>query len=123
MTEQERKQNTFNIVKKHLLAMKEPCQKEESGSCMYRNEKNSRCAIGVLIPDKLYKSNCESGAAVFLIDKESQYYLKGLKFYWKNNGISINKAFLKDLQKVHDCYFTLKKKHLKLLAKHHNLSY
>jgi len=125
MTEQERKQNTFNIVKNHLLTMNNPCNSEDGNDCRYRNgkEKDNRCAIGILIPDKLYKSTCEGANPRTLISKHEAHYLKGLKAYWVKNGISTDTLFLTQLQSIHDDFFITKENHLESLAGEYDLNY
>jgi hypothetical protein len=55
------RQKIYDTVKAHLLA--QGCKSVELGafaSCLYRGPKDTKCAIGVLIPDALYSPQMEN---------------------------------------------------------------
>jgi len=56
------KQKIFNKVVRHLL--KQDCQAtDEGGNCRYRGNDGTMCAVGCLIPDKLYSPSFEGLSA------------------------------------------------------------
>ena len=59
LTHQEQAQAIFDRVITHLKAQGHPAQ-EEDGSCAYRAEDGSACAVGCLIPDEDYNICFES---------------------------------------------------------------
>jgi hypothetical protein len=66
-------QKIFDKVAKHLFtqgkrAMLDPTR--ESGQCMYRGPDGSKCAVGVLIPNKLYRKGMEMRTIIGLLDDE-----------------------------------------------------
>lgn len=89
-------QEIFNKVATHLFtqgtrAMLDPeC---ESGQCMYRGPNGSKCAVGVLIPDKLYRKNMETFTINGLLDDE-----KVVLPAW----MAENRELLWSLQSTHD---------------------
>lgn len=52
------RQETFDIVVKHLLTQNRKCSVD--GSCLYRGPNGDRCAAGVLIPDDRYNYDMEN---------------------------------------------------------------
>jgi len=50
-------QEIFTRVKRHLL--KQKCQAKALGGCRYRTSDDLKCAVGCLIPKKLYKTEIE----------------------------------------------------------------
>ena len=58
-------QQIFNRVAKHLLTQKQRCVRSPNDAglalCAYRNESGLACAVGALIPDKLYKPIMDNG--------------------------------------------------------------
>ena len=52
-------QTIYNTVCKHLLSMSDRSREPETGICVYRGPNNTKCAAGILIPDKLYKPHME----------------------------------------------------------------
>ena len=91
-------QEIFNKVATHLFtqgtrAMLDPeC---ESGQCMYRGPNGSKCAVGVLIPDKLYRKNMETFTINGLLDDE-----KVVLPAW----MAENRELLWALQSTHDLH-------------------
>lgn len=94
------KQETFDIVVRHLLTQGRKCKGylKDWCTCMvpkYR-EGNLRCAAGILIPDREYKEEFEDVAAEQLCEK------LGMDTFW---GHDIRLVHL--LQEVHDDYTPL----------------
>lgn len=56
MTDQE----VFDTVAKHLHAQGKPAYSEALGSCMYRGPGGTKCAVGCLIPDEVYRNEMDS---------------------------------------------------------------
>jgi hypothetical protein len=83
-------QQVFNRVVRFLR--KQGCQSitKDGRSCAYRGEGGRRCAVGCLIPNRLYEASMEGAAAEFPRVKK---ILKAL-------GIDIDLAMA--LQNVHD---------------------
>lgn len=93
-------QEIFDKVKKHLLKQGVKSVDAE-GFCNYRGLDSTKCAIGALIPDELYKSEMEGWDVYRLKDKfpEVASFL----------GLTTDKdrdlfRLLADLQGVHDVY-------------------
>lgn len=85
MTDQE----TYDIVKKHLL-----CQMKHSKtgySCRYRGDNGLKCALGALIPDEKYGSEMDGQI----------YYIDDLIV---DLGLTQSPDFLGKLQSIHDGY-------------------
>ena len=64
------------------------------GSCMYRGPNDTKCAVGCLIPDSVYKPGMEWKTFVALMNKfpEIRQLFDG-----------INAGLLANLQELHDC--------------------
>jgi hypothetical protein len=64
------------------------------GECAYRGvDENHRCAVGAILPDKLYKDSFESGGVVNIVTESA-----AVAHYFKDVDIS----FLSSAQKIHD---------------------
>lgn len=88
-------QKVFNVVYRHLMK-----QNKKSGSgifCRYRTKCGLRCAIGALIPNRLYHKDIEGSPVYDLlcINTDIRYHIK------KRFG-DCNMSLLDGLQKVHD---------------------
>jgi hypothetical protein len=90
-------QEIFDKVVRHLFKQNKKCTCPSvvagvPGSCLYRGENNTSCAIGSLIPDHLYDVSFENRGIRSLMLKEeiSDYF-----------GIE-NEIFLSSLQGIHD---------------------
>ena len=82
----------FNKVEKHLLTQNERCV-DDGGDCVYRGDNGLRCAIGKIIPNRLYHKKIETeNAGNEIVLKVIPY-----KFKPKNAG-----SFLGALQHIHD---------------------
>lgn len=109
-------QEIFNKVYKHLLTQNKQAVSynlfygQKNKLCKYRS-KNLKCAIGCLIPDKLYSKNMEGLSVEELaIEYPELGFKKG------------NIRLLGDLQSIHDLYDpTLWKQELKDIAKEFKL--
>ena len=87
------RQDIFNISASGLL--KQGKASKDSSSCMYRGPNGLKCAIGMLIPDELYKPRFEGySASGFGVRKAL------VKAGVPNTVAFVN--FLVRLQKVHD---------------------
>lgn len=53
-----RARDIFNKARKHLLKQKKAA-KNEDGTCEYRSDNGLRCAVGCLIPKRVYDSSAE----------------------------------------------------------------
>lgn len=112
-------QQIFNKVVKHLL--KQGVKSINRGKCLYRGPSGLKCAVGCLIPDKLYIKEIEGktigGMTIFSI------YYSILANILKKSGVGTKSFVLLDcLQDIHDHQIV---KHwpedLKQAAKLHNL--
>ena len=94
----------FSKVKKHLLSQNEKCI--SNNVCALKNEKGLSCAIGCLIPDKLYTPDLED----FYISIDGAYDRgsanKLVKILELINIPNTNlvRVMLKKLQEIHDEY-------------------
>ncbi len=99
-------QETFNIVKEHLLKQGE--QATINGQCRLRGANGTKCAIGALIPDEKYHSKME-------------WMLTGLEQF---ELLPLEKPFYIELQQLHDFEPVSKwPEKLKLFAVKRNLRY
>lgn len=89
------KQEIFNKVKKHLLSQNKRSRKS-NGICAYRGPDNLKCAVGGLIPDKLYCVEMDSGDDTYITNIVRRY--PDLKSFFGCQNIRL----LSSLQEVHD---------------------
>lgn len=96
----------FNYVVAQLLQQGQ--RSEKFGMCSYRGDKGRKCAVGWLIPDRLYCEEIEGG----VINPQALTTPKGLdKAYilqqiLYESGISEDQhEMLEKLQRIHDHYF------------------
>lgn len=97
------KQYIFDFVVKHLL--EQGVRAVKDGFCRYRGTNGTACAVGCMIPEKLYDTVLESLFVTELGDT-----LAGkidLELY---DLILKNEKLFSDLQEFHDYTFTLKPK-------------
>jgi hypothetical protein len=87
------KQETFDIVARHLLTQNETAYEPNRG-CMYRTSDGKKCAIGCLIPDDRYTPKIES-TSLFLGDPAGAL-IRDLGYDMDTIGM------LEDLRLVHD---------------------
>lgn len=91
------KQETFDIVAKHLLTQNEQARAMVANStmvmiegCAYRGKNGTKCAAGCLIPDELYSPKIEGKCSTHSDVKEL------LKDH--------NTMLVSSLQNIHDTY-------------------
>jgi hypothetical protein len=89
-----------STVKQHLLS--QGCKSIDEGfkgKCLYRGPRNTKCAIGCLIPDDLYSIKMEGMGACDLLSSYPQ-----LIPLIKPEDMDLGKAceLLVDLQQIHD---------------------
>ncbi len=110
----------FNKIVKHLLKQNKKCEltnKNDYKMCVYRGENGMKCAIGCILPDKLYRPRH---------DKESYdiYRLMNNLEIRKYFGGKDNIEFLVELQGIHDSYNPKNWKFkLKIFAKKYDLKF
>ena len=106
------KQKVFNIVKEHLLKQNEQSLSENK-TCMYRGNYDLKCAMGVLIPDNLYKSQMEECTIDSILEDfpELKKHFDSFGFY--------DLEFYGGLQGIHDGSFS----NAKDFAEHHDLEF
>ena len=87
-------QEIFNTVINHLYTQKK--KSIENKQCLYHGPKNTKCAVGCLIPDELYlpEFDTTNSASVLGI---TMHYPKNVPSYFKDNL-----RLLGDLQRLHD---------------------
>lgn len=87
------KQETFNVVKEHLLDQNAKSISPITGHCNYRGKDGMKCAVGVLIKDEHYKTYLEDNN---ILDKRVRAALL-------ESGIDAEcLQMLEDLQTMHD---------------------
>jgi len=88
------RQEVFNTVAKHLLTQNAKAQ-GTSGTCSYRGENDTKCAVGVLIKDEVYSPSIEGG----------NVHASRVQAALKASGIDLGPGdtiFLGALQGIHD---------------------
>jgi hypothetical protein len=89
-------QEIFNTVVTHFASMKHRSMLEDGETCAYRAPDGNKCAIGVLIPDDVYKPDIEGQG--FSFD-----YSDADVNMWINSTFTIdNYGLLCSLQTAHD---------------------
>ena len=111
----------FNKVVRHLFKQNKKCVNED-GACVYRGPNNTKCAVGALIPNRLYNEEMETEGVAFVFRRNEEVAeLIG----------RTNVDLLSSLQEMHDdAILTVKntfnkrllKKKLEYVAKNNNLS-
>lgn len=86
-------QEAFDKVVEHLLTQNEKSMGEGSCTCLYRGDNGTKCAIGCLIPDELYRYDFEarSISAIRITNPSILLLFKDIPI-----------EFLTGLQKIHD---------------------
>lgn len=104
-------QEIFNIVARHLLKQWKKSI-DGLGTCLYRSPDGSKCAIGCLMPDNLYRPEFEGRAITELPRVVLQAISKPSMT-----------GFLYNLQNLHDEYAVETwPRQLRLFAEHYALS-
>lgn len=109
----------FDKVANHLIKQGKRSLAPDGVGCMYRGNDKTKCAIGAIIPDKLYGSHLEGASFSVLVARtrcSGDKLWKHLEPYAAQVPISALKAILKvtthivsvsswgaALQLVHDC--------------------
>lgn len=88
-------QELFNRVSTHLLSMTQQSRLDSIG-CAYRTADGNRCAVGCLIPDRLYEEEFEG----FPVDK--LLYYKGATNVLGFDVTDRQRLLLTKLQEIHD---------------------
>ncbi len=83
-------QKTFNKVYRHLIRQGEKSVK--NGVCVYRGNNGLRCAVGALIPNRLYDPNFERFTAGGICGELNRTLL----------GLGYDLGFVRELQVIHD---------------------
>lgn len=86
MTDQE----VFDTVAKHLLTQGR--KSLAGGKCAYRGNGGRMCAVGVVLPNKLYKEMYEGKDVNYLLEMD----------YRIDQLLGQNTTLLNDLQRLHD---------------------
>ena len=87
-------QEVFDTVAKHLFAQGHQSINEDNDNCVYRMEGgNSSCAVGCLIPNKIYSKHMEGNGIRTIVE----LYPKLYKFF---KGVDL--SLLANLQYAHD---------------------
>lgn len=112
------KQKIFEKIIKHLIKQKVRSYDYCDIGCVYRGPNGTKCAVGCLLTDKIYRSDME-GNNIRGVISIYKYYLP--------KYIIDNEDFLSDIQFLHDEKINWNKNGLKRLvikdfAKRHNLS-
>lgn len=111
MAEYLTKQEIFDKVKKHLLEQGEHAM--EDLECRYRTAGGLKCAVGCLIPDKIYNPSIEG---LMVEDLDPKYLPEVDPLDAGSFGL------LEDLQYVHDEYPTdIWEEELEEVREEHNL--
>lgn len=93
----------FDFIAEHLLRQGKRSETPESTvykrKCAYRGEDGLKCAVGAILPDKLYRSEYE--------DSDAGLFNKMMAHYGIAEGSPLANdwvALLLDLQRVHDMH-------------------
>jgi len=93
------KQEVFNKVAKHLLTQNSKSM--AFGQCAYRGKDGRMCAVGCLIPDKVYTSKFENKNVRGLLDIND--WEPAVVMQLAEAGIDqYNASLLMQLQRMHD---------------------
>lgn len=102
------KQQIFDKAAKHLLRQRKRAA-TKLGSCRYRTKDGARCAIGCLIPKRLYNSRIEGlGAGSFVVPSVDSIFdpapsrVMALAIGKKIGLRKAHRQLLIDLQNIHD---------------------
>jgi hypothetical protein len=100
-------QTIFNKVVRHLFKQNKKCV--EAGTCSYRGKNDTQCAIGALIPKRMYDTEMEN--------KKASTVMRDFPEFGRLIGTE-NSQLLNVLQETHDdadltTRNTFKKKELK----------
>lgn len=83
-------QETFDTVARALAAQGRPSVSAETCLCRYRGDNGTKCAVGHLIPDELYRPELEGNVASTLCIREI------------TEALGHNRVLVRELQHAHD---------------------
>ena len=89
-------QEIFDTAVKHMAEQGQPggsLNEYNDFSCEYRGSGNSRCAVGLFIPDDVYEAGMEGNDARYLLETYGDVL---------PSWMSHNLGLLRDLQSAHD---------------------
>ena len=98
-------QEIFDTVAHHLLTQNAKSEipypnLKDMTLCRYRGDKGLKCAIGVLIPDELYKEEYENQTvSVLLLELHFPFHQIGIDISDSRTAVLLSR-----LQVVHDAY-------------------
>ena len=107
------RQKIFNKIAKHLLKQNKRSLNAD-GRCVYRGPNGLKCAIGCLIPDKIYNKKMDnlgewySSVPIYdlaMIYPNVRKYLEidlGSRLMTRMEGVPEDIVFLQSLQDIHD---------------------
>lgn len=85
-------QKTFNKVYRHLIRQNK--KSIDGHSCVYRSKEGLRCAIGAIIPNRLYNPNFECFTPGGICSELNSVL----------RGLGHDLEFCRELQRIHDDY-------------------
>lgn len=94
------KQEMFNKVWKHFVVDKQHKSSRYGGTCLYRGPNNTKCAVGVLIPDDAYNTDMDNER----FDNRISSLIKRYPHLKKYVGDDV--VFLTHLQRCHDSTYS-----------------
>lgn len=95
------RQEIFDIVWKHFITDKNPFSvNQDTNSCRYRGPNDTKCAIGVLIPDNVYTDRIEGE----VISSDVLLDIKPFASWLIKTFHAEDMRFLKALQEAHDAH-------------------
>lgn len=94
------KQETFNLVVKGLAAQGFERAKGpyKDSSCMYRDDKGRKCAVGQLVPDEIYDPEMEVMGSIGWLSIHNPLY----HWYVDSGLVDHDEDLLINLQAAHD---------------------
>lgn len=123
------KQDIFNRVWDHFVTKGGSASFRKHGggtTCAYRGEDGARCAVGVLVPDELYRPEWDGAAvSVSTLARDSKSFAEMLEIV----GCAEHLGLLGELQRAHDgasvyegaTFGRVIQKYLRHVADEHNL--
>ena len=98
------KQEIYDRVKKHLLTQNVRSTEWQGSSpeCKYRGDNGTKCAIGALIPDRLYSTDMEGSSVSGLSER---YACTFDKIFGNTLAHDDLLMLLRDLQVTHDNFY------------------
>lgn len=94
------KQTIFDTVSKHLLTQKK--QAKSDGTCVYLARDGCKCAIGCLIPPKLYAETLEGSDSFTIMSHHFPVIRDHIKSMAPEVPDGVLTVFLRGLQRIHD---------------------